>query len=313
VARLLAGFAGFGLALLLMLVWFQPALPAMAQETTIRPVTYPDRLSVFRVNADVVAPRDGAVEVRFDVTLDYQLLSADDGFLLVFIFEDNTQTSTMNSDQGYRVKLGPGRARMQESYAPHPGAQNVAIFAGLFSADETLLAWSSTDPDKPISLESVPGRAAFARAMDARNASDFAGAVRYLTTAVEASPDNGFFYYWRADTFMRLNNYDAAIADFGWALDRMPDDRASLLGRGVAWLWKDSWQQAISDATTVIDAPVRSDQLTAWAFRARGVARANLGQTGPATSDYQSYLSLWPQAPDRGTVERWIADLGTVR
>ena len=57
---------------------------------------------------------------------------------------------------------------------------------------------------------------------------------------------------------------------------------------------------------------MRADPLTAWAYRARGVARASLGQLGPATSDYQSYLSLAPQAPDRPTIERWIQDLSTV-
>jgi regulator of sirC expression with transglutaminase-like and TPR domain len=57
---------------------------------------------------------------------------------------------------------------------------------------------------------------------------------------------------------------------------------------------------------------VRADQLTAWAFRARGVARAGLGQVGGATADYQAYLSLWPQAPDRSVVERWIEELSTV-
>jgi regulator of sirC expression with transglutaminase-like and TPR domain len=80
----------------------------------------------------------------------------------------------------------------------------------------------------------------------------------------------------------------------------------------VAWLWKDAYQAAAADATSVIDAPVRADQLTAWAFRARGVARANLGQLQSATSDYQAYLSLWPEAPDRKTIEGWIQDLSTV-
>ena len=31
-----------------------------------------------------------------------------------------------------------------------------------------------------------------------------------------------------------------------------------------------------------------------------------------AMADYQAFLSIWPQAPDRGTVERWIDELSTV-
>ncbi len=87
----------------------------------MRTVYYPDVVNVFRVTADVVAPRDAPAEVRFDVVIDYNLISADDGFLLVFLFEDNVQSSTMNSEQGYKVKLGPGRARMTAAYSPPPG------------------------------------------------------------------------------------------------------------------------------------------------------------------------------------------------
>ncbi len=82
---------------------------------------------------------------------------------------------------------------------------------------------------------------------------------------------------------MRVDEFDLAIVDYNGALALLPGDRPSLIGRGVAWLWKESWQAAAADATSVIDAPVRPDPLTAWAYRARGVARASLGQLGPAT------------------------------
>jgi hypothetical protein len=306
--RLLAGCA-----FLLMLAWLPPAAPARAQDSpSLTTLYYPDVVNVFRVTADVVAPRDAPAEVRFDVVIDYQLVSADDGFLLVFLFEDNVQSSTMNSEQGYKVKLGTGRARMSTAYTPNPGARNVAILVALFAADETLLTWAATLPEQPISLESVPGRVAFTRAMAARNEGNFPEAIRYFTTAIEAAPDNGFFHYWRADSLMRLDDFDNAIADYNQALALLPGDRPSLIGRGVAWLWKDAYQAAAADATSVIDAPVRADQLTAWAYRARGVARAGLGQLAPATADYQAYLSLAPQAPDRPTIERWIEELNLV-
>jgi hypothetical protein len=295
-----------GLTVLLMLVWLPPAPTAWAQQGP-RTIVRPDSVALFRVTADVVAPRDGPAEVRFDTIVDYQLISAEKGFLLLFIFEDGAEAATMNTDESYHVELGPGRARLQTSYQPKPEVQNLVLTAGLFMDDgsNTFVAWASV----PISLESVPGRVAFARAMGARNDGDFSGAVKYLTTAITAAPDNGYFYYWRADSQMRLNQFDAAIADFGKAIDRLPDDRASHLGRGVAWLWKDSWQEAIADVTSVIEAPGRADQMTAWAYRARGVARAGLGQADPAMSDYRAYLSLWPQAPDRGTIEGWIEEL----
>ena len=169
----------------------------------------------------------------------------------------------------------------------------------------------ATNPEQPISLESVPGRVAFTRAMAARNEGDFPGAIRYFTAAIEAAPDNGFFRYWRADALMRLDEFDAAIADYNGALALLPGDRPSLIGRGVAWLWKESWQAA-RGRHLCHRRPGAARSLTAWAYRARGVARASLGQLGPATSDYQSYLSLAPQAPDRPTIERWIEELNLV-
>jgi hypothetical protein len=295
-----------GLAVLLMLVWLPPAPTVWAQQGP-RTIVRPDSVAFFRVTADVVAPRDGPAEVRFDTIVDYQLISAEKGFLLLFLFEDGAQTATTNSNEGFRVELGPGRARLQMSYQPKPEVQNLVLTAGLFMEDETFVAWASV----PVTLESVPGRVAFARAMGARNDGDFAGAVRYLSTAITAAPDNGYFYYWRADSQLRLNRYDDAISDFGQAIDRLPDDRASHLGRGVAWLWKDAFQEAIADVTPVIEAPGKADQMTAWAYRARGVARAGLGQADPAMSDYRAYLSLTPQAPDRSTIEGWIQELSS--
>ncbi|MGH2371539.1 MAG: tetratricopeptide repeat protein, partial [Chloroflexota bacterium] len=120
---------------------------------------------------------------------------------------------------------------------------------------------------------------------------------------------NGNFYYWRADTRLRLNQYDQAIADFDQALDLMPEDRASLVGRGIARLWTEDWQAAIADVSPVIQAQAVPDQLTAWALRARGIARAGLGHAAAAVADYRAYLALSPNASDRRIVEAWIEEV----
>ncbi|MDQ3701304.1 MAG: tetratricopeptide repeat protein [Chloroflexota bacterium] len=269
-------------------------------------VLAPDELELFRISADVQTPVDSAGRIRFDTTVNYQLLSASSGFVLLFVFEGDSPSATRNSELGYKVAAGAGQATLASVYQPRPGVETVTLLAGLFKEDETLLAWSSTTP---ISLSSWPGRAAFAGAMSARSGGDYGKAVGQLTSAIDFAPQNASFYYWRADTQMHLNQYDAAIADFNRALELVPDDRASLVGRGVARLWKDDWQAAIADVTPIIEAPGPADQLTAWALRARGIARAALGLTEPALADYQGYLALAPQATDRATVEQWIAEL----
>ena len=52
-----------------------------------------------------------------------------------------------------------------------------------------------------------------------------------------------------------------------------------------------------------------ADRIGAWAYRARGLAHANLGESQAAVADYRSYLDLSPGATDRDQVQAWIADL----
>lgn len=294
-------------ALSALVLWAGPLGSAMAQAQAVpERAVAPDELELFRISADVQAPRDSAGRIHFETTLNYRLRSVSNGFVLLFIFEGDSESATRNSDQGHKVAWGSGQATLATHYEPRPGVETVTLFAGLFREDETLLAWSSTTP---ISLAAWPGRAAFASAMSARAGGDFGQAVGQLTAAIDFAPGNASFYYWRADTQLHLNQYDAAIADFNRALALVPDDRASLVGRGVARLWQDDWQSAIADVTPVIEAPGTADQLTAWALRTRGIARAGLGLSTPALADYQAYLALAPQAPDRSTVERWMEEL----
>ena len=68
-------------------------------------------------------------------------------------------------------------------------------------------------------------------------------------------------------------------------------------------------QLPVDDLTTAITAVNTPDKISAWAFRARGLAYASLGQSDNAVADYNQYLSLTPNAPDKDQVTAWIADL----
>jgi regulator of sirC expression with transglutaminase-like and TPR domain len=90
----------------------------------------------------------------------------------------------------------------------------------------------------------------------------------------------------------------------------MPKDRPSRVGRGIAYLWLGQAEEATVDLSFAIDSsPPIPDRVTAWAYRARGLAQAALGDSSAAVADYTAYLSLSPDAADRGQVEGWIADL----
>jgi tetratricopeptide (TPR) repeat protein len=195
-------------------------------------------------------------------------------------------------------------------FQPRSDTDNLTVLVGLFEVKgdkNTLLAWTVTNP---VSLAPLPGRAAFAEAMAARLAGDHAKAVSSFTKAIQITPGSPAYHHWRADSLLRLGNFDQAVADYSRALELAPNDRASRIGRGIALLWKEAWQPAIADLSQAIDASAGApDNGTAWALRARGVARAALGQGSQAIADYRAYLALAPEASDRAQVETWIEEL----
>jgi regulator of sirC expression with transglutaminase-like and TPR domain len=89
----------------------------------------------------------------------------------------------------------------------------------------------------------------------------------------------------------------------------MPQDVASMVGRGVARVWREQWDEGINDLTAAIDVSTVDGPQTASAHRARGVAYAARGRNAEAITDYEVYLSIVPDAPDRARVEQWIDGL----
>ncbi len=292
----------FALAVALLLAFGATARPAVAQTQP----TGPDRLELIRLAPAPATQRSDTSTLQLEARLNYRLQSAPRASLLMFIFENNAETSTQQDSEAISVPAGAGQVTLNVAYRPRPDVRTVAMVIGLFKDDQTLLAWVSTNP---ISLAPWPGRAQFDQAMVARVAGNWAEAVERLSLAIEAAPETSNYYFWRADTLIRLARYDDAIADYARALELAPNDRASLVGRGVALLWEGAWPSAIEDLTRAIDVSQQPDRWTAWAYRARGLAYAGLNRRAEAVADYQAYLSLSPGAPDTAEVEGWIAAL----
>jgi Flp pilus assembly protein TadD len=265
-----------------------------------------DRLQLAQLASGPSAPGAPPGAIHFDAYFDYELNSVPRAFLLLFLFEDATQISTQDTSGALWVPPGSGQVKLEIDYVPKGGVEAITLLAALFREDESMLVWAGTTP---ISLRPWPARAAFESALGARLAGDYAQALPHLDRAIELSPETGQFYYWRADTYARLEQHGRAIDDFSRALERLPGDRASLTGRGVSRLWAGDWQSAVSDLSQVIDQRVTPDKWTAWAHRARGIAYASLGEAALAIADYRAYLRLAPNAADRAQIERWIEEL----
>jgi tetratricopeptide (TPR) repeat protein len=284
------------------------ALPAAAQsqQNQAAPPSAIDRVDLVGLTTRQPSPDAPSTQIQFQATVNYRLQSVDSGFVLLFLFENTSNNSSQQSSEAITIRRGSGQLVLNIDYELKPDVRTLTLVAGEFKGEQKLLSWVSTNP---IDMGPWPGRVAFEHAMTARLAGDFVSAEQDLTNAVNAAPDTGNYYYWRGDTRVRLNDFTDAAADFDRSIQLMPNDRPSRIGRGIANLWLGQAQAAIDDLSVAIDTGKSPDRSTGWAYRARGLARASLGLSTDAVSDYMAYLGLTPDAADRPQVEGWIADL----
>lgn len=284
---------------------------AQSQPTPTAPQTQSspastDHVELVALTTRQPTPDSPTTDVQFEATINYRLQSVQAGSVLLFLFENGADESTQDNSTAIPVQRGSGQMVLDINYKLRPDVRTLTLVAGLFRGEQKLLAWVSTNA---IDMGPWPGRVAFEKAMAARLNNDFAGADQQLSTAIDAAPQTGNFYYWRGDTRIRLEDYPDAVADFDRSIQLMPQDRPSRVGRGIAELWLGNAQSAVDDLSFAIDNSKTPDKITAWAYRARGLARAALGASHDAVTDYQAYLDLSPDASDRAQVEGWITDL----
>jgi tetratricopeptide (TPR) repeat protein len=278
------------------------AAPVAAQSAPVGP----DRIDLVGLVTRQPTPGSPTNQVQFHVTANYKLQSAPEGFVLLFLFENSADDSTQQSSNGIPVKTGSGQLELDIDYVLKQDVRTLTLVAGLFKGEQKLVAWVSTNP---IDMGPWPGRVSFEKAMAARLNNDLTGAEASLGQAIIDAPATGNYYYWRGDTRIRLEHFADAAVDFSRSIELMPQDRASRVGRGIARLWLGESQGAVEDLSFAIDATGTPDRITAWAYRARGLAHAALGDTAGAVSDYQAYLTLSPDANDRALVQNWISEL----
>ncbi|MGH2461586.1 MAG: tetratricopeptide repeat protein [Chloroflexota bacterium] len=245
-------------------------------------------------------------KVQLNATVTYQLASVPRAFVLPFIFKDDDTTATESTASKEWVTSGIDPVHLTATFQPEAGVHTWTMVIGIFKDDQTLLAWTSTEP---FTLGEWPGRAAFNRALADRRSGNYAHAVDDLDLAIQIAPQIGQYYCWRADSRVHLGEYGRAVDDYRQALQLTPDSRSCRLGLGVALLWDGQQPQAISALTSVITQSGQADRWTALALRARGIAHADLDQFSDAIADYQAYLSLAPKTSDQARIESWIGEL----
>lgn len=104
--------------------------------------------------------------------------------------------------------------------------------------------------------------------------------------AVVAPPDHAF-YQKRAGASAAKGDLDAAINDYGKAIEMQADDPTDYLNRGMALYGKKSYEQAVADFDKSIELKPSSA-----AYLNRAFALEKLGQTDKAMADFQKSLDL---------------------
>jgi len=98
------------------------------------------------------------------------------------------------------------------------------------------------------------------------------------------------FYMNRAMTNSRNGDLDAALVDFGKAIEMKPESADAYLGRGKANLNKKALELALSDLSKAIEL----DPKLAVAFATRGDIYERKGDVAKAKDDYKKALDLDP-------------------
>lgn len=138
---------------------------------------------------------------------------------------------------------------------------------------------------------------------------DFTAALRLESGWAEALLQRGLAY-------AALDDRPAAEADFSAALAADPTLSEALYRRGLIRLTDGlESQEPEVQQTRLLEAVGDFDQLIAMraefadAYYNRARAQRALGELRMALADFETYLELVPNAPDRLLVEKWIAEL----
>jgi S1-C subfamily serine protease/uncharacterized protein len=129
-------------------------------------------------------------------------------------------------------------------------------------------------------------------------------ALRDANKAVELAPTYSFVFRSRGNVYTDMGQLDLAIADYDQAIRLAPVDGGLFIDRGKIYCSQRNFDHAISDFTHALDL----DQKWTAAYRERGLTYKELGQSGRAIADLDTYNKLEPSDP---TVILALRDLTT--
>jgi len=113
---------------------------------------------------------------------------------------------------------------------------------------------------------------------------------RLLDSGQLSGESLAYVYHNRGSSRRALGQLDLAVADYGAALELMPEFSFSRYGRGVAQLQQGAFDAAIAD----LDAVIAKDPEATYAIYARAQAYRGKGDLARAVEDYSTVIRHQP-------------------
>ena len=121
-------------------------------------------------------------------------------------------------------------------------------------------------------------------------------AVEAFSKAINLVPDNGAFYYFRGEAFLKMGSFESAIEDFSKAISLGSCEGWSYQYRGEAFLKLGNFENAIRDFGKALDVNVGvSPEKVRYKM---GLAYAGLKQYNDAVESYSKAIKLKPDFAD---------------
>lgn len=121
-----------------------------------------------------------------------------------------------------------------------------------------------------------------------RDAGDPTTALTHHSRAIQLDPKRFDLYWERGVTYMRLQNYEAAIKDFEGCLERNPDFGNAHVGLAEAYRFKGDFKMALRHHDEAIALKPDSD----WFYRERGNTYQKMGNQQLADADFSKARDL---------------------
>ena len=145
---------------------------------------------------------------------------------------------------------------------------------------------------------------------------EYFSAIKELTEALEADPDNLEALYRRAWSYLSTNDYELGYADLDRMVKVAPNDARGHYGRGWAQYLRSQQSMdptPLQSALADMDRAIRLKPDYPQAYSDRGTIHYALGQTDQAMSDYNKALELDPNYTfayfNRGVLHRELGDV----